>query len=81
MNIKEELTFEKALAELEKMVEKLESGELSLADSLETFERGVKLTSFCSNKLQEAEDKIEIIKEEKGQITIEDYNYQGKGEE
>ncbi len=76
-----ELTFEKALERLEETVKDLEQGELSLSDSLDAFETGIKLTKFCSNKLTEAEAKIEIIKEENGVVKTEDYNYKDKGEE
>ncbi|OCL26976.1 exodeoxyribonuclease VII small subunit [Orenia metallireducens] len=81
MGNKSELTFEEALNQLEEAVNNLEKGELTLADSLEEFELGVKLTKFCSDKLEQAQEKIEIIKEENGKIKIEDYNYQGEGAE
>ncbi len=71
---KEEISFEEALEKLEKNVERLESGELTLSESLEAFEAGVKLTRFCSNKLKQAEDKIEIIKENNGEIETVEYN-------
>ena len=57
------LTFEKALEQLEKIVEKLESGGLSLEQSLKEFEEGMKLSRFCSEKLDETEKKISIIME------------------
>lgn len=58
---KQELSFEDALAELESLVETLERGELSLEDSLESFERGVTLTKTCQKALQEAEQKVRIL--------------------
>lgn len=57
----EKFQFEKALADLEKIVEALEGGELSLDESLKKYEDGVKLTRACQAKLQEAEKKIEIL--------------------
>jgi len=57
----EKFQFEKALAELEKIVEALEAGELSLDEALKQYEEGVKLTRACQTKLQEAEKKIEIL--------------------
>lgn len=57
----EKFQFEKALAELEKIVEALEAGELSLDEALKQYEEGVKLTRACQAKLQEAEKKIEIL--------------------
>ena len=64
-----ELDFEQALAELEKAVEKLESGGLSLSESLALFEKGVKLARFLRAELDKAEKKVEILlKDEKGEI-------------
>ena len=66
------LSFEKALEELEKTVEKLEGGGLSLNESLSLFEEGVKLARFLREELQKAEKKVEILlKDEKGQIKKE----------
>lgn len=53
--------FERSLAELEAIVEKLEHGELSLEESLQQFERGVQLTRACQTALKEAEQKVEIL--------------------
>jgi len=53
--------FEAALAELEKLVETLEQGDLSLEASLEHFERGVALTRQCQKALRDAEQKVEIL--------------------
>ena len=51
----EKIDFEAALAELDKLVEHMEQGDLSLEDSLKQFERGVELTRICKTALQEAE--------------------------
>lgn len=59
--MEEEIQFEKALEKLEKIVEALESGELSLDDALKKYEEGVKLSRACSKKLNETEKKIEIL--------------------
>lgn len=53
-----ELDFESAIADLESLVEKLESGELALADSLEHFERGVALSRQCQELLELAQLKV-----------------------
>ena len=53
--------LEKSLEALEALVDKLESGELSLEKALAEFERGVKLTRQCQLALQEAEQRIEIL--------------------
>ena len=62
--------FETALKKLEDVVKKLEVGELSLDDSLRAFEEGVKLSGFCSRKLNEAEKRVEVlIKQKDGTFT------------
>ncbi len=66
--------FEDSLAELEQLVEQMEQGELSLEESLKSFERGVKLTSTCQKALQEAEQKVQILVEKNGQQTLEPFN-------
>ena len=53
-----ELDFESALAKLEALVEKLESGELALAESLAQFERGVALSRQCQTLLDQAQLKV-----------------------
>lgn len=59
--------FESAITELEQIVKTLEEGELPLEKSLELFERGVKLSKFCHNTLEEAERRIEIL-DERGEL-------------
>ena len=56
-------SFEKSVQELNSIVEKMESGELNLEQSLELFERGVKLTRECRKILDDAEKKIEKLLE------------------
>lgn len=55
--------FESAIAELESIVKKLEEGDLPLEQSLELFERGVRLSRFCHSTLEAAERRIEILNE------------------
>lgn len=54
-------SFESALSELEGLVERMESGELSLEESLESFEQGIALTRACQQALSAAEQKVEIL--------------------
>jgi len=58
--------LEKSLAELEKIVARMESGELSLDESLKQFERGVELTRQCQTALRSAEQKVEILLRKSG---------------
>lgn len=53
--------FEKSLAELETLVEKLESGQLSLDESLQQFKRGVELTRHCQDVLDKARQTVEQL--------------------
>ena len=54
-------TFESSLEELERIVRELEQGELTLEKSLELFERGVKLSRECQERLSQAERRIEML--------------------
>ena len=56
-----EKTFEASLAELETIVEQLESGDLPLEESLKLFETGVKLSRECRDRLSQAERRIEVL--------------------
>lgn len=57
------IDFEKSLSELEKILEKLESGECSLDESIKLFEKGVKYTSECRDALKSAKEKIITLTE------------------
>ena len=59
-----ELTFEKALAELEKIVARMESGELSLEQALATHKRGLELARFCQQKLEAAQQQVKVLEGE-----------------
>ena len=61
-----EKKFEKSMQRLEEIVLSLEEGELPLEDSLKVFEEGMKLVKFCSNKLEEAEQKVTLLVKESG---------------
>lgn len=56
-----EVNFEQSLEKLEKLVEKLESGELGLDESLQQFEEGVKLYKVCKEKLDATEKKLNVL--------------------
>ena len=66
--------FESALEDLEQLVDQLESGELSLEESLEAFEKGVGLVKYCNQKLNEVEKKVEIlIKDKEGKLQLQSF--------
>ena len=65
-------SFEEALRRLEQIVQRMEGGDLALEESLELFEEGVRLTRVCSQRLDEAEKKIELLtRDEKGGVKAE----------
>jgi exodeoxyribonuclease VII small subunit len=71
--IQEEIPFEEALSELESLVETMEKGELSLEESLASFERGVALTRLCQQALKAAEQKIEILSTNSSEAELEPF--------
>ena len=56
-----ELSFEGALAELEKIVARMESGELSLEEALATHKRGLELAKYCQHKLEAAQQQVKVL--------------------
>jgi len=78
----EEIKFEEAMSRLERIVQELEEGEKSLEDSLKLFEEGIRLSKFCSAKLEEAKRKIEILtKTDKEELVIKPFNLEEEVEE
>lgn len=65
MSKENDISFEKALARLQEIVEKLERGQSPLDESLELFEEGVRLSRLCHGTLDRIEGKIEIINAQK----------------
>jgi len=65
--------FEAALAELEKLVEKMESGNQSLEEALQSFQRGIELTRACQQGLKQAEQRVEKLMQQDGIVTLEPY--------
>lgn len=63
------MKFEDAISRIEEIIKKLETGEIPLEESLKLFEEGINLINFCQKKLNEVEQKVEIlIKNEGGEI-------------
>ncbi len=69
---KKEIKFEDSINRLEEIVEKMESEELSLEESINIFKEGMDLVANCNAKLDEAEKKISIIMEGKNNVTKEE---------
>jgi exodeoxyribonuclease VII small subunit len=72
--IKKEKSFEESFTRLEKILEKLESEEVTLEETIKLYEEGLSLTKFCYDKLNSAELRIkEINKSLKGELEIKDF--------
>ncbi|NIK67613.1 exodeoxyribonuclease VII small subunit [Paenibacillus sp. BK033] len=56
-----ELSFEEAMEQLERIVERLESGDVPLETAIELFQEGMKLSQLCGGKLEQVERKIEVL--------------------
>jgi exodeoxyribonuclease VII small subunit len=65
--------FEDCLVRLDKIVQELEKGEVSLEKSLTLFEEGMKLSGACRKELEEAEGKVEILLKQNGKLQIEPF--------
>ena len=65
--------FEAAMTELETLVERLETGDLPLEESLQAFERGIALTRSCQSALKDAEQKVEVLLKKAGQPVIQEF--------
>ena len=72
----DELRFETALAELEQIVQRMESGQLSLEDSIVAYRRGSSLLKHCQQKLDDAEARIQVL--ENGKLRDFDAASDGK---
>jgi len=68
-----EKKFEEALERLEEIVKKIETGDMTLEESLEAFEEGIKLSRLCSKKLDEAERKVEVLLKDNEGVDIKPF--------
>ena len=73
MSSTKKFNLEKSLADLEDLVEELESGDLPLEKAMKKFEEGIKLTRGCQTALKEAEQKVEILLKSAGGEVLEDF--------
>jgi len=60
--------FEKSLADLEALVERMEEGELSLEESLKAFESGIRLTQQCQQALTQAQQRVQLLAVQDGEV-------------
>ncbi len=74
MSATKNINLEKSLADLEDLVEELESGDLPLEKAMKKFEDGIKLTRSCQKALKDAEQKVEILLKSAGGEALEDFD-------
>jgi exodeoxyribonuclease VII small subunit len=67
------INLEKSLADLEELVEELESGDLPLETAMKKFEEGIKLTRGCQTALKEAEQKVQILLKSAGGEELQNF--------
>jgi len=70
----DEMSFEEAMCQLEQIVLKLEKGDISLEESISSFQQGIELSRYCAAKLDEAEKRISILlQDEEGNLVEKDF--------
>lgn len=74
-------TFEEAMKQLEQIVQELESGDLPLEKSILKYEEGVRLSRFCSEKLDETEKRITILQNQEGNVLEKPFMQENESEE
>ena len=74
MTTKKAVNLEKSLADLETLIEELESGDLPLEKAMKKFEEGIKLTRGCQTALKEAEQKVEILLKSAGDEALQAFD-------
>lgn len=79
--MKEKQLFEEDVKRLQKIVEELSSGKLTLGESLKKYEEGVKLAQNCSQTLSEAQRKVELLMKKDGKYSLEKFDDTGLKEE
>ncbi len=72
-----EMKFEDSLKKLEKIIEELEAGDLSLDEALKRYQEGIELSKACSQKLESAKKKIDLlVKNKKGEFELRPFTEQ-----
>jgi exodeoxyribonuclease VII small subunit len=72
--MKEKQSFEDDMKRLQKIVEELSSGRLTLGESLKKYEEGIKLAQSCSAMLSEAQRKVELLMKKDGRLSLEKFD-------
>ena len=72
--MKEKTSFEEDLKKLQKIVEELSSGKITLGESLKKYEEGVKIAQSCSATLAQAQRKVELLMKKDGKVSLEKFD-------
>jgi exodeoxyribonuclease VII small subunit len=72
--VKEKTSFEEDLKKLQKIVEELSSGKITLGESLKKYEEGVKIAQSCSATLAQAQRKVELLMKKDGKVSLEKFD-------
>jgi exodeoxyribonuclease VII small subunit len=65
--------FEEALEKLEEIVRRMEAGEMTLEESLKSFEEGIKLSRLCAKKLDEADRRVDLLLRQEGELVAKPF--------
>ncbi len=79
--MKERRSFEEDVKKLQKIVEELSSGRLTLGESLKKYEEGIKLAESCSKELEEAQAKVESLMKKEGKLSLKEFEEDGEGKD
>jgi len=72
--VKDKTLFEEDLKKLQKIVEELASGKITLGESLKKYEEGIKIAQSCSQTLAEAQRKVEVLMKKDGKFSLEKFD-------
>lgn len=72
--MKEKATFEEDLKKLQKIVEELAGGKITLGESLKKYEEGIKIAQSCSQVLADAQRKVELLMKKDGKLILEKFD-------
>jgi exodeoxyribonuclease VII small subunit len=67
-------SFEESLEQLEVLVGRMEAGDIPLAELVERYEEGSRLLAVCSRRLKDAEQKIELLRQDRGGVSLENFD-------
>ena len=79
--MKEKQSFEDDVKKLQKIVEELSGGKLTLGDALKKYEEGIRLAESCSRTLQDAERKVESLMKKDGKLSLKEFEEGGEGKD